>query len=390
MPLSRQTQRPDDAIPALGEAIAEGIQQLHRHHHQENPEARKKISLGLVRIANITPLIAVAKLLLQTSPSADTTVHYCIYHSRFPLIVRSETEGILDTVLNRKEQRDIWQAPVIHNALKSTDTTNHIFVVLASPVAEVGRDHDYDWALAEPSSMRSIVQLAGRVLRHRDMSPQASNILLLDKNYRGMTCRRPAFCQPGFEHKDRPLQACSLSNNLLPEQYRVIDSRPCLVPRTLSLPAQNLADMEHQEISLTFDDPEKPNSPHALQWLKPHATLTGELQQRSPFRHSLKEEDYFLQLEEDDEEFTIMKWHETGEAKECNEIECTPLELKSGNKIWGYVNYKDAMKHRAQQEDSEMETLSRIYGVFSLPQDERAGRRWYYTPELGFHKPVAD
>ncbi len=85
-----------------------------------------------------------------------------------------------------------------------------------------------------------------------------------------------------------------------------------------------------------------------------------------------------------------MKWHETGEAKECSEIECTPIGLKSGNRIWGYVNYKDAMKHRAQQEDSEMETLSRIYGVFSLPQDERTGRRWCYTPELGFHKPVAD
>ena len=48
------------------------------------------------------------------------------------------------------------------------------------------------------------------------------------------------------------------------------------------------------------------------------------------------------------------------------------------------------MNRLAQQEDSEMETLSRIYGTFSLPQDTQTGRRWYYTPELGFYKPVAD
>jgi CRISPR-associated endonuclease/helicase Cas3 len=39
--------------------------------------------------------------------------------------------------------------------------------VLGSPVTEVGRDHDYDWAVVEPSSMRSLIQLAGRVRRHR-------------------------------------------------------------------------------------------------------------------------------------------------------------------------------------------------------------------------------
>ena len=386
-------QSPADTIAALGEAIYEGMHRLHHDHQQENRETKKKVSIGLVRMANIRPLIAVAKHLLQLSPSADTTIHYCIYHSRFPLIVRSETEGILDAILNRKEQRDLWQSPVIQNALKSADTTNHIFVVLASPVAEVGRDHDYDWAIAEPSSMRSIVQLAGRVLRHRDGLPEKPNVLLLEKNYRGMTGRRPAFCRPGFEHRDRPLQTRKLSNNLLAEQYRVIDARPCLVPRTPLRPAQNLADMEHQEIDFTFHKPDDPREPYALQWLKPHATLTGELQQRTPFRQSFKEDDYFLHLEGEDEEWTIMKWHETGEPKECREIQCVSLESlepKDGNRIWGHVAYMDAMNRLAQREDIEMETLSSTYGAFSLPQDTRAGRHWRYTPELGFYEPLTD
>ena len=264
-------------------------------------------------------------------------------------------------------------------------------MVLASPVAEIGRDHDYDWAIAEPSSMRSIVQLAGRVLRHRDGRPEKPNVLLLEKNYRGMTGRRPAFCRPGFEHRDRPLQTRKLSNNLLAEQYRVIDARPCLVPRTPLRPAQNLADMEHQEIDFTFHKPDDPREPYALQWLKPRAALTGELQQRTPFRQSFKEGDYFLHLEGDDEEWTIMKWHETGEPKACSEIQCVSLESlepKDGNRIWGHVTYVDAMNRLAQREDIEMETLSSTYGAFSLPQE--TGRRWRYTPELGFYQSITD
>ena len=42
-----------------------------------------------------------------------------------------------------------------------------LFIVLGSPVTEVGRDHDYDWAILEPASLSSYLQSIGRVLRHR-------------------------------------------------------------------------------------------------------------------------------------------------------------------------------------------------------------------------------
>lgn len=60
---------------------------------------------------------------------------------------------------------------------------HHLFVVVASAVAEVGQDHDYDWAIAEPSSMRSLIQLAGRIQRHRKQLPSTPNLLILQKNY---------------------------------------------------------------------------------------------------------------------------------------------------------------------------------------------------------------
>ncbi|MEX6067036.1 hypothetical protein [Providencia hangzhouensis] len=48
---------------------------------------------------------------------------------------------------------------------------------------EVGRDHDFDWAVIEPSSYRSIVQMAGRVRRHRAGEVASPNIALLQYNW---------------------------------------------------------------------------------------------------------------------------------------------------------------------------------------------------------------
>lgn len=75
-----------------------------------------------------------------------------------------------------------------------------MFIVLGSPVTEVGRDHDYDWAVVEPSSMRSLIQLAGRVRRHRAGACVEPNIAVLDTNLRHLQAPGgAAFRWPGFE-----------------------------------------------------------------------------------------------------------------------------------------------------------------------------------------------
>ncbi len=380
---------PQDAVNVMSEKILEGIHRLHSDHSQEDPKTKKRISVGLVRMANINPLVSVAQRLLEKEPPADTTVHYCVYHSRFPLIVRSEIERILDTVLTRKDGKELWQSSVIQEAIARAATTNHIFVVIASPVAEIGRDHDYDWAVVEPSSMRSLVQIGGRVLRHRDRLPETVNMLLLSKNYRGLTGKRPAFCRPGFESDDRRLTRYDLADLLCEDQYTVIDSRPCIVPRENFDPTQNLADMEHRETDLAFSSPDQ-SDPYASQWIKSRATLTGELQKRTPFRKSAKEDDYFLHLGEGDEEPTVRKWHGDGpykEAKDCDEINLTELSIDSGNRIWGHVAYSDALNRLAQKEGKDVEELGKTYGTFSL-RPARIGWPWQYTPKIGFYEPM--
>ena len=189
----------ESAYRCMAQAIQEHIIRLHRNHHQSHDN--KNISIGLVRMANINPLVAVAIELMQKDVcEQDTCIHYCVYHSRYPLAIRSHLENKLDRILKRHNPENIWHHHEIESKINNSRQQNHIFVVLASPVAEVGRDHDYDWAIVEPSSMRSIIQLAGRVLRHRTLVPSEPNILLLNKNYKALTGRSGrCFEKPGFE-----------------------------------------------------------------------------------------------------------------------------------------------------------------------------------------------
>lgn len=53
---------------------------------------------------------------------------------------------------------------------------------MTSPVIETGNDLDFDYAILDPISMRSIVQAAGRVRRHRPGAWQEANVLLLGRS----------------------------------------------------------------------------------------------------------------------------------------------------------------------------------------------------------------
>jgi CRISPR-associated endonuclease/helicase Cas3 len=71
---------------------------LHAHHHSLDPHSGKRISFGLVRMANIEPLVDVALALFRQGVAAGWQVHLCVYHARFPLLLRSAIEQRLAVV----------------------------------------------------------------------------------------------------------------------------------------------------------------------------------------------------------------------------------------------------------------------------------------------------
>lgn len=195
-------------------AALEAALKLHRDHHESDPATGKRVSFGLVRMANIVPLVDVALALYAIGAPQDTRIHLCVYHSQFPLLIRSAIERQLDDVLNRRSPSAAFSHPSVRKALDQGPEADHLFIVLGSPVTEVGRDHDYDWAVVEPSSMRSLIQLAGRVRRHRPGPCSTPNVLIFDTN---------------LKHLERPGRPPTVAraSRVMASNSTVIGSRIC-------------------------------------------------------------------------------------------------------------------------------------------------------------------
>ncbi|MEO8409508.1 MAG: CRISPR-associated endonuclease Cas3'', partial [Propionivibrio sp.] len=184
-------------------AIGEAASKLHAHHHLVDPVTGKRISFGLVRMANINPAVDVAKHLSTALPHARIA---CYHSQHFPL-QRFHIERRLDALLTRKEgDAHLFTDPEVRAAISATEGNDVLFIVVATPVEEIGRDHDFDWAVIEPSSAQSIVQTAGRVNRHRLREIEQPNVAILQFNWKflksGGNNSKAAFTKPGLEGPD--------------------------------------------------------------------------------------------------------------------------------------------------------------------------------------------
>ena len=255
---------PLDTHPGLGEErvraafadrIREACLRLHGDHAEIDPGTGKRVSFGIVRMANIEPMFAVARALIEGEFPPGIRLHLCVYHARFPLLLRSAIEALLDASFNRRKADGVWQLPEVGSALDTHAEADQLFVVLASPVCEVGRDWDADWAIAEPSSMRSLIQLAGRVQRHRCKAPVRPNLLVFDTNLKGVLQgggRGAVFTRPGFEKAtadERFLLASHRLGELLDDaEYRHLDAVPRIRRRAELKPRQRWVDLEHARL----------------------------------------------------------------------------------------------------------------------------------------------
>ena len=255
---------------ALAKILAKNARRLHSHHHDSCTQTGKTASIGLVRFANIEPLIALAKALysleeFSEGPLEDTQIHLCCYHANQLLILRNELENKLDKLLDRKEIHNLFQHAEIADIASNSQKKNHIFIVLATPVAEVGRDHDYDWAIIEPSSMRSIIQLAGRVWRHRPKKQSKhANIKILNTNIKALKSGnnlgvgKAVFVRPGFEEANSKfiLDSHAVEQLITDAELQAINAIPRISkPEQLQINSR-LVDLEHGSMANLLNNPQ--------------------------------------------------------------------------------------------------------------------------------------
>jgi CRISPR-associated endonuclease/helicase Cas3 len=189
------------------------METLHVRHRWAFGSSGRRISIGLIRVANIRVAVRLARYLADRNLSEGPEIRVACYHSQELLIHRHLKERRLDFLLSRQHSDEhIVEDEEIASIVNSSRHKDVIFVVVATPVEEIGRDHDFDWAVVEPSSCQSIVQVAGRVNRHRLRRIEEPNVLVLDLNYQAMTdaargttqgneepWTKPVFHRPGLE-----------------------------------------------------------------------------------------------------------------------------------------------------------------------------------------------
>ncbi|WP_422412011.1 MULTISPECIES: type I-F CRISPR-associated helicase Cas3f [unclassified Endozoicomonas] len=276
----------------LAQIITDACLRLHNTYHETCPVSHRTASVGLVRMANIDPMVDLARALYQSTLPDNIQLHICCYHARQLLLLRSRLEHKLDRILNRNRDKNLFDHPEITNAVQNGDKQHHIFIVLATAVAEVGRDHDYDWAIIEPSSMRSIIQLVGRIWRHRpDKIATKANVLILDSNIKALQAGSnlgvgdPVFLRPGFESKTHLLNSHRCSDRLITgQQMDNINSVPRIARPDELQPDLRLADLEHAVMADLLNS-ESTNVVNAFWQRNTAAQANIHMQRATPFRY---------------------------------------------------------------------------------------------------------
>ncbi|MFP6843184.1 MAG: type I-F CRISPR-associated helicase Cas3f [Acinetobacter sp.] len=400
--VEKNTQQLDESVQTeYFSRIQQHIEKLHRDHHTIDEKTGKKVSFGVIRVANVSPCAALTQYLLNAEWSPDVAARTMAYHSRQVLLLRSEQEHHLDEVLKRKEkmgeQPKAFSNPMIRQRLDSTQAENVIFILVATPVEEVGRDHDFDWAIVEPSSYRSIIQLAGRVLRHRKLEQniEKPNIALLQYNLKGLRKADVAFEKPGFEINSAKGNFKLDTKNLAElVDTQNIESGINAIPRIQRncplQPTKKLADLEHAVMADALTAYAKVGAQPLNGWLTQKWFLTALPQRFNAFRQSSPNIQLFAVLKND--KLIFCEKNDFGEYIErtgfynIRYIELNNLEKQC---LWLDRNYGDILRRMAVEKISEnedieevIEKISKRYGEIMLPEYD-SEKNLSYSQQFG-------
>lgn len=383
-------------VRAYFEIIRLNILKLHQAHSFVDRQSGKRVSFGLIRMANVSPCAYLGKYLAGAAFPENIQPKIAVYHSRQVLLLRHELEKSLDEALCRKGKD--WQnltEPNVRRAIDESDADEVIFLLVTTPVEEVGRDHDFDWAIVEPSSVRSIIQLLGRVLRHRDKLPTAENACILQYPWKALFREgaKHAYSQPGFENKKRSLPCHDFSKLGTESLLRKVDASPRIMPGDGE--TGTLMGIEHKAMR-EFADMERCGFSglhglcHEAWW------MTGAMQLCHPFRDGQKEVE--LHRFPTNTGFSFKYYVETRKewipANECfgsiqEEKEENWIE---NNRKWVDRSYLSALKSiqtaQSIQYDikDEYDSVAIKYGGVSLRLVDSAN--YYYSDQLGLYRAI--
>jgi CRISPR-associated endonuclease/helicase Cas3 len=377
--------------------VWQAILTKHLEHNTVDAISKKNVSFGVVRVANITTCVDLTRFLLGVSLPKDTDIRVMAYHSQQVLLMRHAQEQHLDSVLKRKEvagaQPQAFSNFVIRTHLDQSSAQNCFFILVATPVEEVGRDHDFDWAIIEPSSYRSIVQLAGRVRRHRAGEVASPNVGLLQYNWKAFERddeKGRYFVRPGYESEIKD----SLPNHNLAKLVdmallaRRLDAAPRIQVPTQQTMDHVFAGIEHRATKQLLTEYGNINVSNIQGYLQHSWWLTALPQMFQSFRRSKpaislfyvwdKNKQCFYWAERDDDGAPVNREQQRG-------IRSVELDSAQGERLWLRRDYELLLTQWAQKRDSTIDKMSLRYGELSLTIYSDSDM-FEYNPQLGMYR----
>ena len=377
--------------------IRDAVVRLHEENHEIDAATGHNVSVGVIRMANINPCVALSRHLMECKWPADTDVRIMAYHSRQILLLRHEQEKYLDHVLKRKDETSIKiniTDPVMRHHLDDSTKENMIFILVATPVEETGRDHDLDWAVVEPSSGRSIIQLAGRIRRHREMHEDINhvNMAIMEYNLRGLRGEKRAFLWPGYEDGRYILETHDMEELVDPAGLsRRIDAIPRIRKVPSLEPTRKLIDLE-QQVMADFNS-QVDTGPQCMNgWNEEYWWMTAIPQQMNRFRESSEQQEK-LYAKYIDGRVQFCEWDEEVPCGEIYGIQ--PYDDWTDimkERLWlpdSLRNYVKVLEHMVDSRDSDvpkearMKRASEVFGEITVPVYENIEKTLCYSDQLG-------
>lgn len=398
--------------------------QLHHSNKFTDRKTSIHVSFGVIRTANIDPCIALTKHLTEFTCPEGIEFRVMPYHSQQVLLLRHEQEKHLDQVLKRKERNNeephalsntIIRRHLDNFSQRKEKITDVLFILVATPVEEVGRDHDFDWAIVEPSSYRSIIQLAGRVRRHREEEVASSNIAILQYNWKtvkkGDNSYSCFFTRPGYECNEKvkidntkEIKAKFSQHDvkkLIDES--VISNRLDAIPRITNNPPPgfDLAKLEHAVTAHWVANYNR-KGPDSLQgYLAEYWYLTALPQAMNRFRQGTPGIRLFRCFDKDENAFFTIK-DENGKAvytvsgnlsnqNEIYRVKETKMDNATSSRLWLYRDYHALLSEQAETREISITSAALQFGELVLQEPyENQEIEYNYNDQLGLYRKQED
>ncbi|MGR6034576.1 MAG: helicase [Candidatus Nitrosoglobus sp.] len=297
-----------DLVPIVENAetayrnVMQSCWELHQQWANCDPVTGVRYSIGCVRWSNVAHTRGFADYWLNKLVNLDKEVQVKLicYHAKHLPLIRHRIEQILNALLTRKGNQQPHNHPTLRVHLENCQQqgkTQLLVIVSTSPISEVGRDHDYDWGIVEPNSYWSLIQMAGRIWRHRrHLAAFQPNMRIMSQTMRGLNNKPMRFTQPGPESNGFALysdNATELDQVFdLDSLQKRIDARFTLQePAAIQVEKKqqylypDMRQLEHGQLQILLENTDQRKQPmYFIKGCNPQVLLTQQHSNCCPFR----------------------------------------------------------------------------------------------------------